>query len=825
MHRTSTWGTWLAQRRALLDLTQLDLANMVGCSESLIYKLERNMRRPSKQVASLLAQYLQLHTDYHAVFIQAARGLCTATQLPPPVYAHMFGGETHPLPFSVPPKALNRLIGRTEDLYTLCRMLAIPATRCVTLTGPGGVGKTHLAQELATQLEPWFHDGILWVDLTRLHSAALLPVLLTQLMHLPQTHPDDGWSQIKQIIQQRRCLFMLDNAEHLQPELAQHIEQLLALSTQLTILVTSRIALSIAQERVVPLHPFDLSQLTATLSPAHIQAHPAVALFLERMQQQGRPTEPTPQMLPAIISLCHMLDGLPLALELAAARTRVLPPPVLLDQLTDQLLPLLQHHGPNRPERQQTLYHTIDWSYQLLPQAVQAVFIRLGFFTTSVDLPTVLAVCCEPAQSVQLQTHLAMLVDVHLVLCTTQADGTTTYSMFETIRSFAVNKLQEQALYAQVVYAYSRYLIDTTDTIFRAIREHDVNWTAHIDQHHSPVQYTLAYLVEHDKPTAIQIINSLSFFWEVMGYWQHSIHWYTLITKSMESSSASREYIRLQHHYCRALNYLDKRSQALPVLEQTLAFAQQQQFEDLYSGIFHSLGDTYLMLGRLVDAKRSFEAMHSIVMQQNDQKNTALSFMNLANVARALGQPETAWPLYNQGLTAARRQQEQLYICASLVQFATALIDLGNAAEAEPMLVEAQELAEHIRYRGAQEHLQLIGGRAAVIQGQLEIARQKLQLALTMTQESGNRSDLCMTLETFACVAARTHQLQQAAQLLGAASALRQQWNTPQIYTNVILDHLTHCLEQHTTPALRMRWQAQGATFTLEEMVNLAFRI
>ena len=826
MDNRLTWGTWVAQRRMLLDFTQHELAQAVGCSKSLIFKLERSIQRPSVSVASLIAQQLHIHPVYHEQFIQAGRDTYLSIDLPPPEYAHIWTEAVSRLPFAPPPITLNRLQGRSTELAQLRELLTQPTTRCLTLTGPGGVGKTHLAQELAEQLARHFPDGIVWIDLTRIRSATLLPLLLVHVLQLPQTHPDDIWQQIHQILTQRRCMLVLDNAEHLLPELATRLKELLELHPLLKVLSTSRSALDLAQENVVAIQPLDVGQLTQALPTEHMVAHPAVALFLERMQQRGSSGDTSPTTLQAIASICHMLDGLPLAIELAAARTRVLPPVVLRDQLTSQLLHLLQQRSSARPERQQTLYQTIDWSYQLLPEAAQYLFLRLGFFISPVDSATLLAVCDQLNTCEQLEQQIDLLVEAHLVLRTAHADGVTSYTMLETVRAFAYERIKHTPVYAAMLLAYSRYIYETITTAVHDVHNHGAptdHWATFIEQQHSQLQRTFAELVQHHTPEAVELFNSLSFFWEIFGYWHVIVHWATRLTRNIELGP--QEQVQVQHTYSRALIYLGQRDQAAHILEQALALAQDHHFEHLYVRLLHTLGYTYLSLKRLSEAKTCFQAHHTRVTQHNNPPGLIHSLTNLAHVERACGSYSTAIDLYHHALAIARQHQHQLHLCTCLTSLAETLIDTNAIATALPLLTEAHQLAEQLKYRGAQEFILVLRGRAAVLQDQPDQARSSLQEALTMAQELGNKSNICEVLEALAFVAAKTQHLQQAAHLLGAASALRQQWNTPQIYTNVILDHLTHCLEQHTIPALRMQWQAQGAILTLDAIFALALSI
>ena len=823
MDDTLTWGSWVARRRSLLDLTRRDLAEALGCSPPLIYYFERQHGRPSESMAHALATQLQLHPQYHALFVAVARENQPANKLPVPEYAHLCTETV--LPFPPPPPVSNALIGRTAELQALHHLMTTSTTRLLTIMGTGGVGKTHLTLELISRLRSHITDAMVWIDLTQVRSVKLLPLLLASVMQLPQTHPDNVWAQIIQVLQQRTCLLIFDNAEHLLPDVAQIIHHMLTAIPELTILVTSRAALNLPQEQIYSLQPFDVSQLNGVSTTDQLVQHAGVALFLERMHQRGGAPALDDHNVQAIAEICRMLDGLPLALELAAARTRVLPPSMLREQLASHLLPLLQQHGPDRPQRQHTLALTIDWSYQLVAPSAQALFARLGVFVTAMDTDTIHAVCAANITKAELQQQLDQLVAAQLVIYTSQDDAPPTYHMLETIRAFATELIIDTPVYHDLMHTYAHRIQTTVEAAINHVFIHGETpqpWTTYIQQHQAQIHHCLAYLVHHHSTAAIHVLMVISRFWELLGYAHDMIKWATTITTTMNLST--QHYIQVQNISSRALIHFNHYQQATHILEACIARItdQEEQDRDAMVKTLHSLGYCYLNMKRLQEAEQCYVTMYTIVRQQNSPILIMHALSNLAHVERALQHPDTALDLYQQALSMARQYNNQLQICATLTDIATILLQQGHVAQALPYLTEAMDYSQTVTNRSSQEYHFVLRGQAALLQGNIDPARHDLQRALTMGHESGNQANICEILELFALIAARTGHLQSAAYLYGATTTLRAQWQTPQLYSSIFIDQLHDILYNNPAPGLQTWWLTEGAALSLEAAIELA---
>jgi predicted ATPase len=304
------------------------------------------------------------------------------------------------------------------------------------LTGPGGVGKTRLALQLASTLVPAFADGVVVVELARLADPALLLSALGQALGVPEAMGEPLDETLAVALHSRQMLLLLDNFEQVLGAAAQ-LTALLAVASQLRILVTSRSRLHVYGEQVFPVEPLPLPDLQQPLSLAHVGESAAAQLFVARAQAVEPSFTLTEASAAIVASICRQLDGLPLALELAAARIKLLPPSALLARL-DQRLALLTGGARDHPPRHRTLRAAIGWSYELLAPVEQQLFRKLGVFVGGATLEAIAAVCmAEDERETDLLAQLGALIDHSLVHQLPQADGTPRITLLETNREYA----------------------------------------------------------------------------------------------------------------------------------------------------------------------------------------------------------------------------------------------------------------------------------------------------------------------------------------------------------------------------------------------------
>lgn len=399
-----SFGAWVRRRRRALDLTQEGLATRVGCAAVTIRKIERDDRRPSRQIAELLADGLAIPAAERAAFVRAANAELSVDRLAEPA------ANASPPPAPALPQPATALLGREAELTQLRALLHGPV-RLVTLSGPGGVGKTHLALAAVQRMA-----DVVFVPLAALREPAQVPEALARALQLPglDARPTE---RVVTVLRTRRTLLVLDNFEHVAAA-APLLERLLDEAPGVRLLVTSRSPLGIVGEHELALAP---------LEPAA-----AADLFVARVGMVRPGYTLTDTQLPVVRALCALLDGLPLAIELAAARTRMLTPAELLARLRTAPGASLDLSGGTK----RTLRETIAWSVALLDADERALFAQLAVFAGSFDLAAVHAVAQLPPGARAVETVTETLVLRSLV--TIRAEGEhTRLALLGTIRAAA----------------------------------------------------------------------------------------------------------------------------------------------------------------------------------------------------------------------------------------------------------------------------------------------------------------------------------------------------------------------------------------------------
>lgn len=659
--KPAPFGVLLLRLRAAAGLTQEQLAARAGLSPNAIAALESGKRRtPRLTTVELLAAALGLDAQERAQFAAAARESGEA----PKSYSAAAGtgdgtarDPRHQSWRSVP--ELTPLVDRVHELDTTLRLLSDDGVRLLTLTGPAGVGKTRLAVEAASRLAAdtgRFADGVLFVDLTPIRDPAQVPGAIANALGLLDTGSRPVPERLVEVLEERQQLLVLDNFEQVLVAAAA-LTELLAACPSLALLVTSRVPLQLRWERVLRVPPLPVPDLAAPLPPLEaFGLIPSVALFVQRAQARQSDFLLTEQLAPVVARVVSQLDGLPLALELAAVRTATLPLPVIANRLDDRLR-LLEWEAGDLPERQQSLEAAVGWSYDLLSEAERRLFRCLGVFVGQVSLDAITAVIRTVDDEVAHEApaareteagrrtlpRLLSLAEKSLLLPlpvrpdeeeggADNVDVEPTFGMLETAREYAWERLAAEDELAAAQRAHAHYFLALAECAAPALHGRDQRaWFFRLEREHDNLLAALRWLLDQagsdDSDVAaeweagLRLAGALGYFWYLRGYHTEGRRWLEealacapqgKAAAGMNSDARTRALIAAGPLLMVHAEY----SRALAVLKEGLALAEYQQDPAAIAGASTYLGHAAVVAGdveggtqRLQEAVRRWESL------------------------------------------------------------------------------------------------------------------------------------------------------------------------------------------------------------------------
>jgi predicted ATPase len=596
-----------------------------------------------------------------------------------------------PIVLPTPPTAL---VGREQEVRELREDLLRGGIRLVTLTGAGGTGKTRLALQVAADLGERFADGVFFVNLAPITDPALVPAAIAQTLGVREAGERPLVETLPEFLREKHLLLLLDNFEHI-TEAAPFVGRILAAAPNVKVLVTSRVRIHLGgeHEHVVP--PLSLPDPRHLPPVDKLAQYEAVRLFVERARQVRKDFSVTAENASAIAEICHRLDGLPLAIELAAARVKVLSPRAMLARLQSRL-ELLTGGARDLPERQQTLRGTIEWSYDLLSTEEKVLFRRLTVFSGGRTLEAV-EVVCNPNGELDVLEGVTSLLNKSLLR---QADASVEprFVMLNTIREFAREKLRESGETDDLRRRHAEF--------FRTLAEQaephltgpeQSRWLGRLEAEHENFRIALRWALERGAfELAAQLAGVLPRLWEQRGHYQEGRQWLREILAADGLAPVTRAKALFEAGYL-AWRQLDFGAAELQ-FERSLALSRE--LEDA-PGIARALNGLAAMANQQGDVTRAESLYREAADRWRElghKRGTALVANNLGGMAAKRGEYARAEALFEESLALAREAEDLALVGVVLHNLGNVAYNQGNHRRARTLLWQGLEISREARY-------------------------------------------------------------------------------------------------------------------------------
>jgi predicted ATPase/DNA-binding CsgD family transcriptional regulator len=718
-----------------------------------------------------------------------------------------------PLPFTP-------LIGRKHEVQDACALLRNPNVRLLTVTGAGGIGKTRLALQVALDMQHEFADGYCFVPLAPIATPQQAVLTIVQTLGLRGTRKRQPFEHLKTFLSEKHLLLVLDNFEQVLAA-APLLPELLSACPQLKMLVTSRAVLRVQGEYEFLVPPLSVPDLHHLPTPEALMQYGAVALFMQRAQALQRNFRLTEENAGIIAAICVRLEGLPLAIELAAAHSKLLSPSMLLSRL-EKPLEVLTRGGPDVPVRQQTMRHTITWSYDLLSIEEQRLFRRLSVFVGGCTLEAAEAVCTAPGDFTSpVMDVVASLLDNSLLLHVELENNEWQLVMLDTIREYGLECLAASGELTSTRDAHANYYLALAEEAEPALHSTEQgSWQERLEREQENMRAALQWLLEHhEKEQVARFAGSLLRFWIQRGSLNEGLHWLEQTLRGTEQDVSapvrikalfatgvlagllgnvdeattrcqeclelcrgtgdSRNFVLASWMLARLATEQGEYALAQAQAEEALEVARKAGDNLARAYALHRLGSIALALGEYEQAREQLEESLVAFMERGDLFARIEGLRRLAEVFVAQGDETRALALLGEGLSLASKVHDSWTMAGLLNLSGQVELRRGNATRAWSLLEEAQALQKNMGdHQGVAMSYSLLA-RVASLKHDDPAARDFALQSVQIAMKVSDKRLLTISLEGLAQVAADQEEFGWAARLGGAAERAREVIGVP----------------------------------------------
>ncbi|GIK55975.1 MAG: tetratricopeptide repeat protein [Chloroflexi bacterium] len=694
----------------------------------------------------------------------------SATAVPRPI--ENLPPDPHPSspPHNLPPQATS-FIGRKAEVTAVRQLLAQPTTRLLTLTGTGGTGKTRLCLQVAAAALPDFADGVWFVPLAAITDPTLVAATIARQLGLQESPGMPPWPDVlADYLRDKQLLLVLDNLERLMTAVTQLAEWLTA-APRIKLLLTSRVSLHLSSGQsyeVLPLLLPDMHQLPPLPQLGQIEA---VQLFIERTHAAKTAFTLTLENAPDVAEICARLDGLPLALELAAARIRLMSPRQMRERL-NRRLQWLTGGARDAPARQQTLRATLDWSYDLLPAAEQTLFRRLALFVGGCTLEAVEAVA-NAEGNLDVLNGLTSLLDHHL-LQQQEVASEPRFTMLETIREYALEKLAESGEAKAMQQQHTTYFVALAETAKPELRRaNQLLWLDRLECENDNLWAALAWSSENAPEEALRLAGALAWFWYMTGYWQGVTDWQVKILALPQNQTPSLARLKALTLMVRNSWGGGDRSMAIAYQPECLSLARMLADKELLVFALCNGGSIEAALGNQAEAKSLLE--EALILSQQTKGIWLYGYAAhyqglyfaayLQDYGAARAHHETAVEIFEE-------VRDQFFLADSLYLLSMDISSQGDYSRAlslgDTALQYAQKLGNKLKIASLTNNL----GDIAYNQGDLYQAKRRVEEGLRLFSQINSRWGIAQSLMLLGEVALIRGEYEQAKKFFEDSLAL-----------------------------------------------------